>query len=169
MCSVYTYWISTHSHVYYTTRCYILSHVTCVCVCVCVYVCAQVTTIKIEIFADLRSLEFLLNQLSTNKADSPPPPPPPHSTTHANECSSGRRSDDDDDDGGDKTRVSDNSDSDDEEDIDDNGKSEVVECSGEEEAIATVRLQDVMVLRVEKGRDYFLSLSADFCPTREGE
>lgn len=37
------------------------------------------------------------------------------------------------------------------------------------EAVAQIQLDDVLILKIENGRDYFLSVSAVFCPTAEGE
>jgi hypothetical protein len=36
------------------------------------------------------------------------------------------------------------------------------------EPVTTVRLEDVLILKIENGRDYFLTVSADFAPTAEG-
>jgi hypothetical protein len=34
--------------------------------------------------------------------------------------------------------------------------------------VTTLHLEDVLILKIENGRDYFLTISADFAPTAEG-
>lgn len=77
-----------------------------------VTLCVQTATIKIEVFADLRSLDHLLLMAE---------------------------------------RAADNVPSDD-----------------EEETTVSIVLRDVLVLRVEHGRDHFVTVSANFCPTPAG-
>ena len=74
----------------------------------------------------------------------------------------------------DKEDEDEDKDKEDEDEEDEDKEDEEGKLEGEESASSSnsaqlvVPLQDFLVLRVEHGRDYFLSLSANFCPSQSG-
>lgn len=121
-------------------------------------------TIEIEVFADLRSLTCLLDKLRAAESENPeakiiimPPSPPSQGHSQkAGKCVSEENA-----------RNDNEEEENEDEDEDDLEEGERASDDSDSMPLAKIALEDILILRVENGRDYFLTVSANFTPSRK--